>query len=607
MNKLLKPKENHHWDLEGIEFAIEERVGDPALFIGRVGELDYLYKWAGNIRKRISRSIAFLGRRKIGKSLVLERLYNILYSEQKGVIPFYYEFREGKRSGQEFYIDFAIRFYMQVIGYYTRDIAWNRKAVRPDRRIPDIGTLLEEIAPLPLPNKEIITDHLINTMRFSQLEMPQYEYVLAAVGVPEGFATMVGVEDRVVQMLDEFQYLNMHINAGVEDKPCKAYMSPAESRVAPLLITGSLMGVVSYDLMRYLPQRFDEFIVPKMDEEESVEMTMNYGRLFEHRINRETASYIVHITNNVPGRITDMLTPKFGKTPILSPEDADKALAWEVGKGRIRSDWEEYLSYAMDRVNSVNLRKIVYFLCRHEGEWYYPNQLGQAMSLDLDEETLRKELRLLHRYDLIEDKGGRYGGVFDRTLKKVLMTVNADLFGLPVDEFDSYFRNDNMLDYLKDRIEQLELGLAEAEILRKKLEVLQGRHNNLKGRYYEQEVLLKLIRHIIAGRGGITEGIDVTAFAPVIGYHLPSGEEIDVVVEGRESVIMVQCKNYLPRYLNKITEKDVDEFTGKAVRLHKEHFPDKELRLAFFSKHGFESRLESYLKEKGIVTELQKE
>jgi len=605
MEKLLKPKENHHWDMEGIEFAIRERVGDPSRFIGRVGELEFLYKWAGNIRKELSRSIAFLGRRKIGKSLILERLYNILYSEHKGVIPFYYEFTEGDRSGRKFLTDFTVSFYMQVVGYYTRDITWNRRAVQPDRQMPDIATLLREIAPLSLPNKDEITDHLESNLYMSQLEMPPYEYVIRAVGVPRGFATAVGTEEQVVQMLDEFQYLNMHIDAGVEEKPCKAYMSPAESRVAPLLITGSLMGVVSYDLMRYLPQRFDEFIVPKMDEEESVEMTMNYGRLFGHRIGHEIASYIVHVTNNVPGRIVDLLVPKFGKTMISSPEEADRALSWEVEKGRIRSDWEEYLSYAMNGVNSVNLRRITYYLCRHEGEWYYPSQLRQAMSLDMDEEKLRGELKLLHKYDLIEDRGGRYGGVFDRTLKKVLMTINADLYGLPLDEFDSYLRNDNMLDDLRDRAEQLDLGLAQAEELREKLDVLQGKHNNLKGRYYEQEVLLDLIRHIITGRGGITEGIEVTDFVPVIGYHLPSGEEIDVVLEGRESVIMAQCKNYLPRYLNKITMKTVDEFVEKAVRLHNDRFSGRKLRLAFFSKHGFESKLESYLEEKGIVSRIE--
>ncbi|MDM8531386.1 hypothetical protein QUF63_09445, partial [Anaerolineales bacterium HSG25] len=115
MKKLLQPSNNHSWKLDGIEFAIKERVGEPENFIGRAYELEYLYGWANRIEAQLSKSMAFLGRRKIGKSLILERLYNILYSEQKGLIPFYYEFGEGQQTGKEFYQDFTIRFYMQVV------------------------------------------------------------------------------------------------------------------------------------------------------------------------------------------------------------------------------------------------------------------------------------------------------------------------------------------------------------------------------------------------------------------------------------------------------------------------------------------------------------
>ena len=604
MKKLLNQGDNCHWNLEGVEFAIDERIGDPTLFVGRVRELGFLYEWAGNVRKKLSRSIAFLGRRKIGKSLIIERLYNILYSERKGLIPFYYEFAEGRRSARDFYTDFTIRFYMQVVGYYTRDISWNRRAVLPDSRMPNIGKLLEKIAPLSFQNKEKITEHLENNLHLSQQEMPLYEYILAAVSVPRGFATMVGIEEQVVQMLDEFQYLNMYIDAGAEKKPCKAYMSAAESRVAPLLITGSLMGVVSEDLMLYLPHRFSEIPVPKMESAEAAEMTMNYGMLYGHRMTPEIAEYIVSVTNGVPGRVVEMLSPKIGKPRISSVRDADQVLEFEVGThGGIKNDWEEYLSMAMNGVNDVNLRRMTYFLCRHEGEWFFPGRLRQAMSIEADEDTVRRELRLLHRYDLIEQRGGQYGGVFDLTLKKVLMTIHADLFGLPTEEFDIYFRNDNMLDYLRERVEKLELGLAEAEELRQKLNVLRGQHSNLRGHYYEREVLLELFQRIIDGRGGIVSGISVTEFTSAMNYHLPGGEEIDVVLGGRHAVIMAECKNYRPRYLNKITRKMVDEFADKAARLHRDRFADRELRPAFFSRHGFEDRLIPYLREKGIATE----
>ncbi|MBF0452106.1 MAG: hypothetical protein HQK75_15500, partial [Candidatus Magnetomorum sp.] len=74
METLLRLDKNQRWELGSIEFAIKERVGKPDNFIGRIKEIEFLYKWADNIKNEISRSIAFLGRRKIGKSLILERL-----------------------------------------------------------------------------------------------------------------------------------------------------------------------------------------------------------------------------------------------------------------------------------------------------------------------------------------------------------------------------------------------------------------------------------------------------------------------------------------------------------------------------------------------------
>ncbi|MDM8520367.1 hypothetical protein QUF64_09995 [Anaerolineales bacterium HSG6] len=600
MKKLLQHK-NYHWDLDGIEFAIEERVGMPENFIGRVEELEYLYGWTSRIQQKLSKSTAFLGRRKVGKTLILERLYNILYSEQKGLIPFYYEFTEGERDGKEFYRDFTTRFYMQVVGYYTRDINWIRRAVDKKNR-PVMEAVLQEVEQLEFKHKDIIVYEFEDCLRVLQTNSPPYEYVISAVAAPAGFATTVGVEDQVVQMIDEFQYLNKHIDAGVVDKPCMAYMGTAESKVAPLLITGSLMGVVSEDLMRWLPQRFSNFFVPKMKPEEAKEMTLNYGQSYGYPITPEIAEYIVYITNGIPGRIVELLPPKMGKPAISSLDDVDRALEFEVGiEGTIKYDWDEYLSMAMDKVNDVHMRRITYFLCKNEGTRYYPSELKEAMSLDIDDQQLRRELELLFKYDIIELRGGRYGGVFDRTLKKVLMVNYADLFNLPDEDFDVYFKNDNMLDYLKERAERLELSLAEARELRKKLARLQGQHNNLKGHYYEREVLLRLIKAIIDGDGGLVEGISVTAFNDNLNYHLTTGEEIDIVLDDEHVVIMAECKNYAPDNLDKITPKMVDEFVDKANWLHQADFAKKELRLGFFSKHGFQKSLADYLTKRGMV------
>lgn len=134
--------------------------------------------------------------RKIGKSLILERLYNIIYSEQKGLIPFYYEFTEGMRSGKAFYHDFVTRFYMQVIGYYTRDIAWIREAVDKEKKMMDIEVLINMIKTLDLPHREKIERRLENSVQLLNTDYPLYEYVISAVAAPQGFSASLGLKKR---------------------------------------------------------------------------------------------------------------------------------------------------------------------------------------------------------------------------------------------------------------------------------------------------------------------------------------------------------------------------------------------------------------------------
>jgi hypothetical protein len=158
-----------------------------------------------------------------------------------------------------------------------------------------------------------------------------------------------------------------------------------------------------------------------------------------------------------------------------------------------------------------------------------------------------------------------------------------------------------MLDYLKERIEQLELSLAEMRELRHTLRVLQGEHNDLKGHYYEREVLLRLIKGIIDQEGGIVAGIPVTEFRYTLNYHLETGKELDIVLEGKHVVIMAECKNYAPENLDQITAKMVDEFVEKTRQLNA-RFPDKEVRPGFFSRYGFEEKMKNYLERKGIYS-----
>ncbi len=70
---------------------LKEKIGNPDLFTGRRKELAYFSKWIDGIPKGISKSTAILSRRKTGKTALMQRLYNLTFEQQDGVIPFTHE------------------------------------------------------------------------------------------------------------------------------------------------------------------------------------------------------------------------------------------------------------------------------------------------------------------------------------------------------------------------------------------------------------------------------------------------------------------------------------------------------------------------------------
>ncbi|MCP5107022.1 MAG: hypothetical protein GY950_26795 [bacterium] len=76
------------WYIKGMDYALEERIGNPDLFTGRKEELAYFLKWIKGIEERKSQSTALLARRKMGKTALMERLFNITFALNGHVIPF---------------------------------------------------------------------------------------------------------------------------------------------------------------------------------------------------------------------------------------------------------------------------------------------------------------------------------------------------------------------------------------------------------------------------------------------------------------------------------------------------------------------------------------
>ena len=71
--------------------ALEEDIGSPVLYTGREEDMALLLNWVDLVKQKGGRSQAILARKRRGKTALLQRFYNILYTRgDPKVIPFFF-------------------------------------------------------------------------------------------------------------------------------------------------------------------------------------------------------------------------------------------------------------------------------------------------------------------------------------------------------------------------------------------------------------------------------------------------------------------------------------------------------------------------------------
>ena len=75
-------------------YAMKERIGAPSLFCGRKQEMELLLNWVNRIKIKRAKSKALLGRRKSGKTAIMERFFNIVWNQNDGIVPLYFEMQD---------------------------------------------------------------------------------------------------------------------------------------------------------------------------------------------------------------------------------------------------------------------------------------------------------------------------------------------------------------------------------------------------------------------------------------------------------------------------------------------------------------------------------
>lgn len=571
-------------------YALKERIGKPELFIGRRDQLKYLNKWLNELPKELSRSTAILSRRKKGKTAIVERFYNMIYNKNSNIIPFYFEVKEGSKWIVGFSLDFYTSFLSQYLGFKLRDITLIRKKISIDK----IEMIAEENGlDVIVQDIELFRDYYQNKEDVDNI----WDYAQSA---PHRIASITG--DFIVQIIDEFQFMNSEIcwdkeKTRVTDDLAGTYLSLAESKIAPMLVTGSWVGWLKRIIRGQLPARFKEIELCNLTEEEGLEAVLNYSIITGVEVDNDVAVYLNDLVDGDPFYISAIIRSFYQKKDLTTKEGLLKTLEYEVRKGDIFHTWMEYILNTIDRINDLHAKKIVLFLSKNREKEWTRKEIIEKCDLPYNERELEEKLRQLVKGDLISEGSSsmRYRGMTDDIFYKVFRyryQEEIDNFSLEEIEEDEY-----------------RVQLHRIQELESELKSLQGKEKYNKGHYLEY-ILSKYLRFAKYKEDDLELEDVVKNYQPGVVFtdyqqvknciiNLEGGQrhEIDIYAASirQEQDLYIEVKNWQQA----VGKNEVERFVRVVKDIRK--MKNRQGYFIYYALNGFSEEAEKILRQYDIM------
>ena len=530
---------------------LKEKIGNPELFTGRKRELTFYLNWIERIKQESSLSSAILSRRKTGKTALLQRLYNLTFEKDMGVIPFYYEVREGKQWVVEFCQDFFLTFIFQYIACKTRNsdyITLSQQEGKTFRHAAEIARQ-EGFA------------YLVDEFRGVESSIAEGHTGLlwgAVRDLPWTLATKR--QEYIVQIIDEFQYLNSEIcrdeaATQVIDDFASGYMRTAEYKNAPLLVSGSWVGWL-FSMLNRMTGRFKIGFLEHLPIEEAVEMVFKYSQLEQVPVTDASAYLISQISEGSPFYLSALMRSDCPEKDLTTEAGVLRALEFETldERGSIKNTWMEYLRSALPRINERHAKQIVLYLCKHKDQKVSRQDLIKHLDLAMTEEALTEKMDALIRADIINRGGSsvRYQAVQDNIFDKVFRGE----FGGDIEEFDEreitneykalFEKIQHKYRQLIGKYSQEKGAFAEYKILKK-----------LRAAYRQPDLFCSMIQNL-------PEGFEFVEYESVWSYYgTVQGHpdfQVDIWARPKDGVAKVNAG--APAIIGEIKNRENDPFTG---------------------------------------------
>lgn len=572
-----------------MQYPLPEKIGVPELLVGREKEFANFDQWVKGIPRRISKSRVILARRKSGKTAFVQRLFNQIWSENAGVIPFYLDIGDSKWWYPNFAVHYYSTFATQYISFLERDETIMRQPLT-----------LEEIRAYGVSagNRVLVTD--VNEIQ-KNFDLGLYDSIwYTAYTGPHRMATVY--DQRVLVMLDEFQNITQYIyhNEAKEGEPdpdmAGSFHSPSESKYAPMLVTGSYVGWMLRIMGKYLEAgRLTQITFsPYLTAEEGLEAVYRYANVYNSPVTSETAAQINQLCMADPFFISCVLQSQFVGRDLTTATGVVEAVNYELQsrKSEMWLTWREYVDATLQRVNDQHAKNLLLFLNQHNERYWTPKELKKELQLDLAVNDIQRKLLTLVDADLLEQGTADidFGGLQDGTLNLIL----RNRFEKEINEFAP--------DFKQEFHEQIAKLSQEKRRLQGMLNHLAGKlAENLLATEFRSRKRFRLSDYFQGAKDDAP--LHLVDVRERVKFQRPDGKdnEIDVLAQSSDNrLVLVEVR----KRQEKTNLTDVEDLRDKATAYAAQQAGQTVLP-AFLALGGFTAEALAFCAQVGIATAVQ--
>ncbi len=567
-------------DVQEMQYPLKERIGLPRLYVDRKAVFAEYEKWISLIPKELSKSRAILARKKSGKTAFIQRLFNRLWSMNGSIVPFYLEVPDHRT----WYPDFARYYYRTFASQYISFLERDQTCVRNLLSLEEIRLYGKNR------NLKLLAD---DVHAFEQDFQRGFHDAMwhTAVTAPHRFAGIYG--KPVLVIIDEFQNLSGSICLDQERKNVHeslpgSYHEWSESKIAPMLVTGSAVGWLVNVIDTYLEAgRLSKmWWSPYLSTDEGLEVVYRYSDAYEEPVTNETALMLNELTGADPFFISCVIRSQCPARDLATPEGVKAAVHFEASarNSELAMGWKVYFNNVLDRINQKYAKRILLHLTRFAERSWTPDQLKQALDLDLDEKEIFQRLIVLQKADLIVEipLGYAFQGHEDGTFYLVLQNLfKAEMEAMGMEPEGLEFRE---------------------KMLREKRSLV-GTLNEMAGRLAELQLANDMLVRKSFPLSVYFEGLTDAApfqiselWQRFYAQNYRGGGELDLVAEATDKRTLVM---EIKKLKTKIGRSEVAAFLEKVTALRAAR-PDRHVVPAFLALGGFTGEALAFCAEHGV-------